>query len=118
MNVTCSISQIGEFVPIAPALCCKSCISDKVVPADSCFDLNFCSGHGVCNLGVCECQEGFGGADCKYRVRLKDSSAYFKIKLAWIINCKASLFSDRLVYLSAWILWAASVNHWIPNFGH
>ena len=55
-------------MPIAPALCCKSCISDKVVPADSCFDLNYCSGHGVCNLGVCECQEGFGGADCKYRV--------------------------------------------------
>ena len=56
-------------MPIAPALCCKSCISDKVVPADSCYDLNYCSGHGVCNLGVCECQEGFGGADCKYRVR-------------------------------------------------
>ena len=64
----CRVSQLGEFVPIAPALCCKSCISDKIVPADSCFDLNFCSGHGACNLGVCECQEGYGGADCKYRV--------------------------------------------------
>ena len=62
-------------MPIAPALCCKSCISDKVVPADSCFDLNFCSGHGVCNLGVCECQEGFGGADCKYRVSFQILSA-------------------------------------------
>ncbi len=56
-------------MPIAPALCCKSCISDKVIPADSCFDLNFCSGHGVCNLGVCECAAGYGGADCKHKVR-------------------------------------------------
>ena len=55
-------------MPIAPALCCKSCISDKVIPVDTCFDLNYCSGHGVCNLGACECAEGYGGADCKHRV--------------------------------------------------
>jgi len=85
----CRVSQIGEFVPIAPALCCKSCISDKVIPADSCFDLNFCSGHGVCNLGVCECAAGFGGADCKHKVEHAPFLCVFgSISLKYLAKCK------------------------------
>lgn len=52
------------LVPIAPALCCKTCLSKTIHPLDSCSDLNFCSGHGVCNLGNCDCLDGYGGPDC------------------------------------------------------
>lgn len=57
------ITALG-LVPIAPAQCCKTCLSKTIHPLDSCSDLNFCSGHGVCNLGSCDCLDGFGGPDC------------------------------------------------------
>ncbi len=53
-----------EFVPIAPALCCKACLSERVHPVNSCADRAMCSGHGVCILGQCECTGGFRGGDC------------------------------------------------------
>ena len=56
------------LVPIAPALCCKTCLSKTIHPLDSCSDLNFCSGHGVCNLGNCDCLDGYGGPDCGSQV--------------------------------------------------
>ena len=47
-------------MPIAPARCCKACISDRVVPADTCFDLNFCSGV-ACLLKLKNCDgQGVG----------------------------------------------------------
>ena len=52
------------LVPIGPAQCCKTCLSKTIHPLDSCSDLNFCSGHGVCNLGSCDCFDGYGGSDC------------------------------------------------------
>ena len=59
---------MADLVPIAPAQCCKTCISDRIHPLDACVDLNFCSGHGVCNLGSCECLQGWGGSDCSQAV--------------------------------------------------
>ena len=56
--VLCRITAMG-LVPIAPAQCCKTCLSKTIHPLDSCSDLNFCSGHGVCNLGSCDCLDGF-----------------------------------------------------------
>ena len=56
------------FVPVAPAQCCKTCLSNKIHPLDSCSDLNFCSGRGVCNLGTCDCLDGYGGPDCGSQV--------------------------------------------------
>ncbi|CAL8464819.1 g4354 [Coccomyxa elongata] len=58
------ITRTGEFVPIGPAQCCKMCLSDTVHPIDSCDDLNFCSGHGICTLGSCQCRPGWAGPDC------------------------------------------------------
>lgn len=29
---------------------------------------NDCSGNGVCEIGVCQCREGFQGIDCSQRV--------------------------------------------------
>ena len=63
------ITALG-LVPIAPAQCCKTCLSKTIHPLDSCSDLNFCSGHGVCNLGSCDCLDGFGGPDCSSQVSL------------------------------------------------
>ncbi|KAK9824271.1 hypothetical protein WJX72_009086 [[Myrmecia] bisecta] len=63
------ITRSAEFVPIAPAQCCKACLSDRIHPMSLCADLNFCSGHGVCNLGACECLDGFQGADCSHQGR-------------------------------------------------
>ncbi|KAL3155716.1 hypothetical protein ABBQ32_012737 [Trebouxia sp. C0010 RCD-2024] len=57
------ITALG-LVPIGPAQCCKTCLSKTIHPLDSCADLNFCSGRGVCNLGSCDCFDGFGGSDC------------------------------------------------------
>lgn len=59
----CRITALG-LVPIGPAQCCKTCLSKTIHPLDSCSDLNFCSGHGVCNLGSCDCFDGYGGSDC------------------------------------------------------
>ena len=56
-----------EFVPIAPALCCKACLSERVHPVNSCADRAMCSGHGVCILGQCECTGGYRGGDCSVR---------------------------------------------------
>lgn len=67
--VNCRITALG-LVPIAPAQCCKTCLSKTIHPLDSCSDLNFCSGHGVCNLGSCDCLDGFGGPDCSSQVSL------------------------------------------------
>ncbi len=66
-NCNCRITALG-LVPIAPAQCCKTCLSKTIHPLDSCSDLNFCSGHGVCNLGSCDCLDGFGGPDCSSQV--------------------------------------------------
>ena len=63
-NCHCRITRTGEFVPIGPAQCCKMCLSDTVHPIDSCDDLNFCSGNGICTLGSCQCRAGWAGADC------------------------------------------------------
>ena len=60
---------MGQFVPIAPANCCKMCLSETVRPIDECADLNMCSGHGMCVTGSCECSPGWGGADCGVQVR-------------------------------------------------
>ncbi len=65
--IECRITALG-LVPIAPAQCCKTCLSKTIHPLDSCSDLNFCSGHGVCNLGSCDCLDGFGGPDCSSQV--------------------------------------------------
>ena len=59
---------MGQFVPIAPANCCKMCLSETVRPIDECADLNMCSGHGMCVTGSCECSPGWGGADCGVQV--------------------------------------------------
>ncbi|DBA90658.1 TPA: hypothetical protein ACH3X1_003879 [Trebouxia sp. C0004] len=67
MTVQCRITALG-LVPIAPAQCCKTCLSKTIHPLDSCSDLNFCSGHGVCNLGSCDCLDGFGGPDCSSQI--------------------------------------------------
>ena len=64
-----------EFVPIAPALCCKACLSERVHPVNSCADRSMCSGHGVCILGQCECVGGYRGGDCSVR-RLLARSHY------------------------------------------
>ena len=67
VTIACRITALG-LVPIAPAQCCKTCLSKTIHPLDSCSDLNFCSGHGVCNLGNCDCLDGFGGPDCSSQV--------------------------------------------------
>ena len=32
-----------------------------------CKPLNYCSDAGICNNGVCECDDGFSGDDCSYK---------------------------------------------------
>ena len=51
----------GQILPVAPAECCRACISDRLHPISACEDLNRCSGHGVCALGMCECSQGWAG---------------------------------------------------------
>ncbi len=63
----CRMTFQTEFVPIAPALCCKACLSERVHPVNSCADRAMCSGHGVCILGQCERTGGFRGGDCSVR---------------------------------------------------
>ena len=63
------LTRAGEFVPIGPATCCKLCLSETVHPIAGCYDLNFCSGHGMCTLGSCQCLRGWSGADCSVQVR-------------------------------------------------
>ncbi|KAK9864078.1 hypothetical protein WJX84_002316 [Apatococcus fuscideae] len=58
------ITPLAELVPVAPAQCCKTCLSSRIHSMSSCADLHFCSGHGVCVLGQCECQQGWLGSDC------------------------------------------------------
>ena len=78
-SVCCSVPPLNNLVPIAPSICCKSCVSDTVIPAGSCFDLNFCSGHGSCNLGSCECVAGYGGADCSHKASSFPLQAFISI---------------------------------------
>lgn len=66
------VAGTGEFVPIAPANCCKVCLSERVHRMDTCTDLSFCHGRGVCVLGQCECFEGWAGADCAGRAASGD----------------------------------------------
>jgi syndecan 1 len=56
-----------QYVPVAPAKCCKACLSSAVHRMDTCADQNMCSGRGVCILGQCECLGGWRGADCSAR---------------------------------------------------
>ena len=63
------LTRAGEFVPIGPATGCQLCLSDTVHPIAGCYDLNFCSGHGMCTLGSCQCLRGWSGADCSVQVR-------------------------------------------------
>ncbi|KAK9846475.1 hypothetical protein WJX81_004918 [Elliptochloris bilobata] len=60
------LTTTGEYVPVGPAACCRACLSPRVAPLDACADLNYCSGHGVCALGACECRSGYSGADCSH----------------------------------------------------
>ena len=43
------------------------CVGDEVPAEGGCEALDDCNGHGACRLGVCECHEGWGGADCRVR---------------------------------------------------
>lgn len=58
------MSPLGHLVPVGPAQCCKVCLSPAMHPMDQCDDLGQCSHNGVCNMGACECFEGWAGADC------------------------------------------------------
>ena len=78
-------------MPIAPAQCCKTCLSKTIHPLDSCSDLNFCSGHGVCNLGSCDCLDGFGGPDCSSQVSL------VRLLLQHLLSLAARAFVARLL---------------------
>lgn len=83
------------FVPVAPAQCCKTCLSNKIHPLDSCSDLNFCSGHGVCNLGTCDCLDGYGGPDCSSQVAHQTlPSLLYK---ACLDQCVCVLMTGRLL---------------------
>jgi len=68
------MTRAGQFVPIAPANCCKMCLSDIVRPIDECADLNMCSGHGMCVTAACECMPGWSGADCSNQVMMVQSA--------------------------------------------
>ncbi len=58
-------TQEGEYLPVAPLQCCGMCLAPRPpAPRPDCTDLSRCSGHGVCELGACECFEGWGGPDC------------------------------------------------------
>eukprot|EP00887_Chlorella_sp_A99_P004577 scaffold4.g4577.t1 len=61
------LSPLGHVVPVGPAQCCKVCLGSTVHPMNQCEDLQGCHQHGVCNLGQCECFDGWGGADCSAR---------------------------------------------------
>lgn len=62
------IGRDAALVPVAPAQCCKMCIPAKVQPEGACAGLNNCNGQGYCHLGVCECFDGWTGADCSQQV--------------------------------------------------
>jgi heme exporter protein D len=54
----------SHHVPIAPAQCCQACLGQRLHPLNECRALNRCSHRGVCVLGSCHCNEGWGGPDC------------------------------------------------------
>jgi len=53
-------------VPSAHAKCCRVCIDHSKPSQDPqrCEGLNFCSGHGECIFGRCECKPGYSGLEC------------------------------------------------------
>ena len=44
-------------VPMAPAECCKACLS-PMAPKQDCAALKHSSGHGICAFGQCQCVGG------------------------------------------------------------
>lgn len=58
-----------QSVPIAPARCCGLCLSERFHPGSQCDELGACHGHGVCNMGACDCAAGWVGPDCASRAQ-------------------------------------------------
>eukprot|EP00892_Ulva_mutabilis_P000991 jgi/Ulvmu1/10893/UM007_0070.1 len=61
----------GSHVPIAPAQCCQACLGSKIYSMDQCLALNRCSRRGICVLGACSCDDGWGGPDCSQQLKHK-----------------------------------------------
>lgn len=57
--LSCRVTQTGDLVPIGPLECCGVCLGDTIHPASDCADLGYCSQHGVCFLGGCQCFLGW-----------------------------------------------------------
>eukprot|EP00208_Stichococcus_sp_RCC1054_P005234 CAMPEP_0206139990 /NCGR_PEP_ID=MMETSP1473-20131121/7929_1 /ASSEMBLY_ACC=CAM_ASM_001109 /TAXON_ID=1461547 /ORGANISM="Stichococcus sp, Strain RCC1054" /LENGTH=623 /DNA_ID=CAMNT_0053533959 /DNA_START=71 /DNA_END=1944 /DNA_ORIENTATION=- len=53
----------AQYVPIAPANCCKLCLG-QLHKMSTCAVQDNCSGHGVCILGQCECLDNYRGSNC------------------------------------------------------
>lgn len=60
-------TPLGQSVPVAPADCCALCLSRHFHPMSQCDDLANCNKRGVCNLGACDCFQGWAGPDCSAR---------------------------------------------------
>lgn len=60
-------TPLGQSVPVAPADCCALCLSRHFHPMSQCDDLANCNERGVCNLGACDCFQGWAGPDCSAR---------------------------------------------------
>ena len=59
----------STHVPIAPAQCCRACLGAQVHELSSCRALSHCNRRGVCVMGACQCNRGWGGAACEQRMR-------------------------------------------------
>jgi EGF-like domain len=59
----------GAHVPIGPAQCCRACLGNQIHALSECRALNHCNRRGICVLGACQCNAGWGGPACESRLR-------------------------------------------------
>uniref|UniRef100_A0A061RUP8 RING-type domain-containing protein n=1 Tax=Tetraselmis sp. GSL018 TaxID=582737 RepID=A0A061RUP8_9CHLO len=94
------VTRSGNFVPVAPAMCCQVCLGDKIKPTDECSDLNDCSGRGRCSFGRCECMSGWAGPDCSRAAGGRGGGILDSWQLAVVIIGATGMLASLLILCS------------------